>query len=658
MSAAFVNALIAALVASALIMIQLAISGTRLVFCLPAYALLAVCALLLPFGRRPGREPSKWCLFAVAVFFTYILARASQSPVEYLSRMDIYMVLACLAAYAASAFFMQRPGVRVAFMVCMFGLAVAEVVFGVRQFGENGDNGWMPFGFLRDAGERASGSFISPIHLAGFLEAVAPFAIAIAIWGTQRAWARWLLGYIALLCYVGVAITGSRGGWISSVGSLLVLLVLGLIVTFRTNRARFPSAVYAAILMLLVVPAVSFPLMMKSDMLRQRLEKLSDVQTVGTGKSDIRLANWAAAIDQWRVAPVYGTGAGTHLYYGRLFRRPELQPDPEHAHGDYLELLAEYGIVGAVGMGVFLLAHGLAGFAGFRRLIAVRAEDRYSSGMQLAFNIGTLTAVAAHVAHAVVDFNMHLPGNAIFLAVLFGFLANSGDIEEPPVPSPNLLPDAFYEALPKEEPKPPEPAPQWSVASKIALWMSAGIGVAICAIALPKFPGEYWCEKSRVAVRNKQFEEAIEYGKKSLEWEQGNPFTHFQIGQAHRGIAEQTLRALRKPHYEAAIVSFEKGLKLFPQDETLWVRYAQALEGSGQFVEAGAAYREAINLDPNLGVIRSFYSRFLARMGREAEAQEQAAFASKASSMNLAPISVYQQLTESELESDQQKSPE
>jgi tetratricopeptide (TPR) repeat protein len=174
--------------------------------------------------------------------------------------------------------------------------------------------------------------------------------------------------------------------------------------------------------------------------------------------------------------------------------------------------------------------------------------------------------------------------------------------------------------------------------------MTAGIGVAICAIALPKFPGEYWCEKARVAVRNKQYPEAIEFGRKSLAWEKRNPFTHLHIGQAHRLMAARIAPALRKPLYDAAIASFKQGLDLFPQDEELWVRYAQALEGNGRFKEAGEAYRVAINLDPKLGVIRGHYSRFLARVGREAEAEEQAEFAANASRLNLAPIPVHQNL--------------
>ncbi len=641
MSAPFVNALLAALVASALIYIQLSISGTRLVFSLPAYAVLAACALMLPFIRRTGREPHKWCLAVVAIFFAYILGRALNSPVEYLAWADIYMVLACLIAYGISALFFQKSGTRLALTICIFGLALAEVIFGVRQF--SGEYSWMPFGFTKGMDPRASGTFISSIHFAGFLEAVAPFALAIAFWGTQRTWARWMCIYIALLCYIGVVISGSRGAWLSSLFSLFVMAILGLIVTRRTNRARFPAAVYGVILTVFLLPSIAYPLMAQSNLLKKRMESMVNVKALSTGKYDIRLANWAAALDQWKVAPVLGTGAGTHLYYGRLFRRPELQPDPEHAHSDYLELLAEYGIVGAVGMLALLATHGRAGLKGFRRLVSLREEDPYGPGLQLAFNIGALCAFSAHAAHAVVDFNMHLPGNAIYMAIIFGFLANSGDIEDSqpaqsqsPFEGPESQPAADDESLPAEAP--------WHPASRVAVWAVAGVGVWMGISGLPKFPGEYWCEKSRVAVRNHDYSAAIAHGKKALESEKRNPFIYLHMGRGYQLSAQRMPRAARAATYTAAVEAFKAGLDLFPQDEELWVRYAQGLEGLGDFKAAGEAYREAINLDPNLGIIRSHYSGHLRRVGREAEADVQTELASQASSVNLAPIPAFRQL--------------
>jgi tetratricopeptide (TPR) repeat protein len=105
------------------------------------------------------------------------------------------------------------------------------------------------------------------------------------------------------------------------------------------------------------------------------------------------------------------------------------------------------------------------------------------------------------------------------------------------------------------------------------------------------------------------------------------------------------------------VEAFRAGLALFPQDEELWVRYAQTLDGLGDFKEAGNAYREAVNLDPNLGVLRSYYSRHLQKVGREAEAEEQKKLASEASQKNLAPVPLHRSLSEPEHPDEQTNGP-
>jgi len=84
---------------------------------------------------------------------------------------------------------------------------------------------------------------------------------------------------------------------------------------------------------------------------------------------------WLAAIDQFRKSPAIGTGAGTYLYYGRLFRRIQVQADPVHVHNDYLELLAEYGILGMIAMAVFLAAHTRRGLQNSRWLVYYRLRE-------------------------------------------------------------------------------------------------------------------------------------------------------------------------------------------------------------------------------------------------------------------------------------------
>ena len=63
---------------------------------------------------------------------------------------------------------------------------------------------------------RASGTYISPNNLAGFLEMILPLAIAYTLAGRMKPLMRILLGYSALVMLAGIAVTFSRGGWAAS----------------------------------------------------------------------------------------------------------------------------------------------------------------------------------------------------------------------------------------------------------------------------------------------------------------------------------------------------------------------------------------------------------------------------------------------------------
>ena len=132
---------------------------------------------------------------------------------------------------------------------------------------------------------------------------------------------------------------------------------------------------------------------------------------------------WQAAWKQFQLAPLIGTGSGTYFYYGRLLREPSMQHDPEHVHSDYLELLAEYGLIGAAALLAVLALHLRAGWRDF---VVLRGAALWGTGVlpvtgvflsnAAAINIGALAALASFVANSVVDFNLHIPVNALLLA--------------------------------------------------------------------------------------------------------------------------------------------------------------------------------------------------------------------------------------------------
>ena len=332
-------------------------------------------------------------------------------------------------------------------------------------------------------------------------------------------------------------------------------------------------------------------------MMQRRLDRLSSLLDVTRPDShyDVRIFNWQAALDQWRESPMVGTGAGTHLYYGRQFRRPELQPDPEHAHSDYLELLAEYGIIGGIGMAAFLVAHLGRGMCSYRELAARRKEELYRPSYELAVNVGAMTAVSAYLAHSVVDFNLHLPGNALLFAFIFGLLANEGCASDEP---------DIHDS----------PKQGWR------RFVLPVFGFLFALHILQKIPTEYLSEKARVAVRDGRLDDAIAFANRGLLTEKQNPFLYYHLGEAHRLAGANGARSSRMVELEKSTQAYRAGIAIFPQDEDLWVRLGQSLDGMSKYSEARKAYEKAISLDPNLGILYGYYARHLQITGREAEA--------------------------------------
>jgi O-antigen ligase len=606
-----VNSLLAALFASALVFIQCSISGTRMAFSLPAYAILAVAGVLSFFARPQGaRRPGGWCLGVTAVFFAYVLARTATSPVDYLARTDHYMVIACLLVYGLTAVYFTGRTERLAVVWVLLALAAAEVVIATRQFAYA--DHWMPFGFIRSnivETRRASGMFNNPIHLAGYLEAVAPFALAIAFWGSRKMWVRLLAGYVAAVSYFGIALTGSRGGWLSSLFSLLIFVVLSLYLIRKTNRPRFPAALYLSLIGILLVLALAPLLLQRDEMLNARLGLLAKTDRKAGEVYDVRQHNWAAALAQWREAPWLGTGAGTHLYYGRKYRHPALQSDPVHAHSDYLELLAEYGLAGAAGMLAFLLVHVGSGLRGCRELTRLRVEEPYRASPELAINVGALSALSSYFAHSAVDFNLHLPGNALLFAFIFGVLAN---------PSRPLAEDH------RREEEYPDPSAAKETSAFAPIWARlpiAALGIWMLWSGTPKIPAEALCERARVSVREGQYDEAIVLAERALEKEKNNPYLYHHLGEAHRLRAMRAPQTERSPDLEAAERAYRAGLALFEQDVIVWMRLARTLDELGKYQEARVAYERAIQLDPNLGLPYTLLAKHLSKIGDSEKAE-------------------------------------
>lgn len=561
---------------------QILIGGTRMVFSLPAYGVVGVAALLGVFSwRRVRSNPNQLCLAATALFLLYVLSRALLSPVPYIARSDIHSVLGGLAVYFLVACVLTGTRQRMWMIVLLIALALGHVLVGAVQF-RYGHN-YMPISWLQryDYEWRASGFYGCPNHLAGLLEVVGICGLSIVCWSRWPVWGKLLVGYAVGICYVGLVLTGSRGGYLSAATSLFVFAILSFLILRRAGGRRAWMLAAAGAFLVIVLGLGTAYSVGRSDRLKDRAQNTFDT-------SNMRLQLWKSALQQWKLAPIVGTGSATYLYYGRLLRDERMQRDPVYVHNDYLQLLAEYGLVGAAGFLLFLAAHLRHGLRNFARLGPKRvAASQLLPSNALALNLGALAAISGFVVHSIFDFNLHIPANVLLMAFVFALVANDGIIR---ARTPGAL------------------------AGGQKLWrlLAPALGVVLLVQCARLWPSEYFSERARAAVRDYQPGGALLYSIRGLRYDALNPDLYHLLGGARSQFADRMDEPEAAASFRrAAIQAFKRAHELAPREQSYLLELASALDAAGEYEEAEKVFSQLRRLDPKSESLSRYYDGHL-----------------------------------------------
>jgi O-antigen ligase len=106
--------------------------------------------------------------------------------------------------------------------------------------------------------------------------------------------------------------------------------------------------------------------------------------------------------------PLLGTGGGT-FYLTYMAYQPNWEGFYNHAHNDYLEIAADTGLLG-LGLLVGLAAHALWTAVGLLR--------RRRNPVLRSAGFAAVMSITAMALHALVDFNLHIPANALTFCVM------------------------------------------------------------------------------------------------------------------------------------------------------------------------------------------------------------------------------------------------
>lgn len=497
--------------------------------------------------------------WAILPFVGYAIWRWRTADVEFIARQEVIQAVLCALLFLIIINNLYgQESVRLLSLGLIF-LATVVAMYGIYQWLRHSETVW---GLARPDAyyNRASGSFICPNHLAGFLEMILPLTLAMAVVGRLTPSWRICVAYASLVILVGLAATQSRGGWIAAAAGML-LLVLCLL---RTRGWRW------AALGLLVV-AVGFGQWLYPRAVEQRI---TGAEYTGNNK-EIRFRLWSAAGKIWRNHPWVGVGPDHFDLRYRQYRDATntAQGRPGRVHNDYLNTLADYGLAG---LALALLPLGVGAWTVLRSWPHMQrsgSEFGEKKSNRAAIVLGASAGLLSLLVHSFFDFNLHIPSNAFLFAALFAVVMS-------------------HARFATER--------HWFTA-RLPLKLA---GTAVLAGALFLLVPET-LTRTREASLLRRAEpaadgtpEKIDLLKKAFATQPKNSETAYLIGEQLRAVAW-----LGHDDYQAlaqqALEWFQRALALNRWDELANIRAGMCLDWLGRTSEGEPYFLRALEIDPN-----------------------------------------------------------
>ena len=327
-----------------------------------------------------------------------------------------------LAFIIAANFFTARDRLLalVNFMV-VYGLSMA--VFGLIQY--FAWDGKLLF-YRPTAAFSAFGPFVNRNHFAGYMEMLLPLPVALIVVRYGRSELRLFYAFAAAMMGIAAVVSLSRGGMISILVSLMFLVIMSVRLPKAGPKAEASGdygtpgptrlsfylsqgfavlaiavAITAGILWIGAAPVI--------DRVAESIDSGVDISSIN------RSAIWTDSWSIFRASPILGAGFGAFQTVYPLHGRSDGSQIVAQSHNDYLQVLADCGIVGAAIALTFIVLL-------FRTVVrGARSSDPLIAGIAA----GSGAGIFAILVHSLFDFNLQLPSNALLFLLLCAVVSSA-----------------------------------------------------------------------------------------------------------------------------------------------------------------------------------------------------------------------------------------
>jgi O-antigen ligase len=376
------------------------------IWALPCYC--AFQLLPLPLGWLEALSPARAHL---ATALAPVLRGVTKVPISVNPAMSLLWGFSLLC-YIAVFFLMRELGWRFAerpfaAFIPLIAAGAAEAALGLIQVSIAWPNG------------EATGTYTNRDHFSGMLEMILPLAVMYGWTILQRSRQNFerSVGAAVQICLVwgsavfillAIIYSSSRMGFFVAMCSLFVIAALSFGPHLPSQNVRMVS------LTLVAVGSLALFIFLPPD---QLLARFAEMSASGKISTDTRLSLWKESLSLIAEFRWFGCGLGgfesTFLKYQGTVNEYRV----EMANNDYLQYLAELGVIG---FSIMLAAIIGVGIPIGKGMMEITDEPRR---LLLVACAGSFVAIALH---SIVDFNLYIPANAMVLAWIAGVASVNG----------------------------------------------------------------------------------------------------------------------------------------------------------------------------------------------------------------------------------------
>jgi len=330
-----------------------------------------------------------------ALILVQIVARRSAYLHDTIAGALLYVAYAMLCFLASQTLLRSSQARKLTMIFVLYGFTLAALAL-VQGIAPNGRLFWLRQPRM---GGWVYGSYVNHNHYAGLMELLIPIPLVLSLTHLTHHRERTIAGVAAAIMTGTVFLSGSRGGMLAVLVEFLVLAV----VLFRYRkgvRVAIGVGAFAVVL-------ISLLAWLGGSQLTERVSSIStEARTEISG--GMRLSIDRDAFRMFLQKPLLGWGLRTFPVVYPQFRSFYTNFFVNEAHNDYLQLLAEMGLLGFGVMAWFLVVV-------FRRAVGKIAN--WTSDVSGAVTLACMLGSIGILVHSLVDFNLQIPANAALFYV-------------------------------------------------------------------------------------------------------------------------------------------------------------------------------------------------------------------------------------------------